>query len=313
LWAESAQAGFFDLLGNKAEAVGKATPAGNSQTIGLQSFAVSNLAALGAFGGGENTVVAGSALLPDAGPSGTIVDIKEPTTDQISLYVVRQGDSLSAIAEMYGVSVNTIAWANNMSVKTPLKEGQTLVILPVSGVRHTVAKGETIASIAKKYKGDAEEITQFNGLEAGKLAVGETIIIPNGEVTPAAGSKTNPIRGGGPVYAGYYIRPTKGVKTQGLHGYNGVDIGAPLGTEILAAAAGRVIVSRADGWNGGYGNYIVVEHANKTQTLYSHLSKNLVSVGQSVAQGEVIGLMGSTGRSTGSHLHFEVRGARNPF
>ncbi|KKW46945.1 MAG: Peptidase M23 [Parcubacteria group bacterium GW2011_GWB1_57_6] len=101
--------------------------------------------------------------------------------------------------------------------------------------------------------------------------------------------------------------------TQGLHGWNGIDFGAPRGTPIRAAADGTVIIARAGGWNGGYGNYIVLQHANGTQTLYSHNSSNAVGMGQAVTQGQVIGYVGATGRVTGTHLHFEVRGAANPF
>jgi murein DD-endopeptidase MepM/ murein hydrolase activator NlpD len=110
------------------------------------------------------------------------------------------------------------------------------------------------------------------------------------------------------------MRPlTGGIKTQGIHGYNGVDIGASTGTPILAAAGGEVIISRAEGWNGGYGIYVVIRHDNGTQTLYAHMSQDIVSVGQRVSQGEVIGYVGNTGRSSGPHLHFEIRGATNPF
>ena len=103
------------------------------------------------------------------------------------------------------------------------------------------------------------------------------------------------------------------IKTQGVHGYNAIDLAAAVGTAIKAAGSGEVIVSKSSGWNGGYGNYIVIRHANGVQTLYAHLSRNDVGVGASVSVGQVIGGMGNTGRSTGSHLHFEVRGARNPF
>jgi murein DD-endopeptidase MepM/ murein hydrolase activator NlpD len=103
------------------------------------------------------------------------------------------------------------------------------------------------------------------------------------------------------------------VRTQGIHGYNGVDLGAPAGTAVRAAAAGQVIISKASGWNGGYGQYIVVKHANGTQTLYAHLSANSVAAGATVAQGQLIGAVGNTGKSTGNHVHFEVRGAKNPF
>ncbi|MEK9185596.1 MAG: M23 family metallopeptidase, partial [Patescibacteria group bacterium] len=98
-----------------------------------------------------------------------------------------------------------------------------------------------------------------------------------------------------------------------IHGYNGIDIAAPLGTPIMASADGEVIVSRNSGWNGGYGIYIVIRHPNGTQTLYAHNNSNTVSVGDSVKQGETIGYVGRTGKVTGSHVHFEIRGAKNPF
>jgi murein DD-endopeptidase MepM/ murein hydrolase activator NlpD len=118
----------------------------------------------------------------------------------------------------------------------------------------------------------------------------------------------------GPAISGYFIHPLPGsVRTQGIHGYNAVDFGAPVGTPILASAGGSVLVSRVGGWNGGYGNYVVIDHPNGTQTLYAHNSKNTVWQGQTVVAGQVIGYVGNTGRSTGPHLHFEIRGAKNPF
>ena len=142
--------------------------------------------------------------------------------------------------------------------------------------------------------------------------------IPGGEVPEepkASGVKTGAkVITGGPNVSGYFIHPMPGtVRTQGIHGYNGVDYGAPIGTPVRAAAGGSVITSRVGGWNGGYGNFVVIQHANGTQTLYGHLSKNSVWQGQNVVQGQIIGYSGNTGRSTGPHLHFEVRGARNPF
>jgi murein DD-endopeptidase MepM/ murein hydrolase activator NlpD len=101
--------------------------------------------------------------------------------------------------------------------------------------------------------------------------------------------------------------------TQGLHGYNGIDIGVPTGTAIYAAAGGTVIISRNSGWNGGYGDYIVISHDNGVQTLYGHLSRTVVQTGARVEQGDIIGYSGMTGKATGPHLHFEVRGAKNPF
>ena len=109
------------------------------------------------------------------------------------------------------------------------------------------------------------------------------------------------------------MRPVTGPRSQGIHGYNGVDIAGSCGGQIRAAAAGTVIVSKGYGWNGGYGIYVVITHANGTQTLYAHNATNWVISGQYVAQGQIIGTVGSTGRSTGCHVHFEVRGAKNPF
>ena len=314
-----AHAGVFSfvegLLGSPADAAGTESSVVNSQNIQLLKAAVnSNPNPLR--GGGDITVVGGVALLAESGPSGTIADIPEAlVSDQISIYVVRKGDTLGGIAKMFGVSVNTIVWANDIS-RGVIREGQTLIILPISGIQHTVVKGETLQSIAKKYKGDIDEILQFNDLKVGaQLAVGDIVIIPDGEIaTPPAAVRTSTVRGGsGPAIAGYYIRPVPGSRTQGLHGYNGIDLGGSYGTPIVASAAGQVIISRSGGWNGGYGNYVVIAHANGTQTLYSHASSIIVGAGQYVAQGQVIAYIGASGKATGPHLHFEVRGAKNPF
>jgi len=269
-------------------------------------------------------MIEGQAYLPSIGPLGTLADIDEgiPPTDQISVYTVREGDSLSEIADMYGVSANTIRWANDLTKNSVIKEGDILVILPVTGVRYTVKKGDTLAGIAKKYGGDSDEIVSYNGLEAGKgLIAGQIIIIPDGDMgapTPGisvpSGVSSSGRKYEGPSYAGYFMRPISGgMRTQGIHGNNAVDLAAPYGTPVYAAAEGRVIVARSSGYNGGYGLYVVIAHPNGTQTLYSHESSLAVSTGQYVNKGDVIGYVGSTGRSTGNHLHFEVRGAANPF
>ena len=266
-------------------------------------------------------------MLAYTGPGGTIADV--PTaipSDRISVYVVRPGDTLSEIATMFGVSENTIIWANNLSGARDVHPGDTLAILPISGVSYTTKKGDTLKSIAKKYNADATEITQFNGLDASApLVAGSTIIIPGAEVnSPAVSSSkgtssskpsAEPYLGGsGSAQTGYYTNPVPGaIITQGIHGWNAIDLGASRGTPIHAAAAGTIIIARDNGaWNGGYGNYVVITHGNETQTLYAHMTKTAVSVGQSVSAGEIIGYVGSTGESTGSHLHFEVRGAANP-
>jgi LysM repeat protein len=272
-------------------------------------------------------VSTGSALIAQSGPSGTLSDVEEiQKSGRISVYVVRSGDSLSDIAKMFGVSVNTILWANGLKSSRDVHTGDTLIILPVSGVERKIVSGDTLKSLAKRYGADANEIAQFNGLDpADPLTIGDTIIIPGGELasapaTPATRKPSKNIRepylgGSGAAYDGYYSSPIYGAPvTQGIHGWNGIDLGAARGTPVRAAADGTAIIARGNGgWNGGYGNYVVITHSNGSQTLYAHLKAIAISPGQSVSAGKVVGYVGSTGLSTGPHLHFEVRGAANPF
>jgi LysM repeat protein len=238
---------------------------------------------------------------------------------EITVYTVREGDSLSQVAEMFGVTANTIKWANDLAKGTDIQPGDTLVILPIAGVSHIVKKGDTISTIAKKYEGDIDEILSYNQLDSeSDIIAGDTLIIPGGELhtaTTKKGNSATPTRvtGGGSAGAGF-IHPAPGsIKTQGIHGYNAVDLAGGSGSTIRAAAAGEVIIAKGSGWNGGYGSYVVVRHSNGTQTLYAHLSSLSVGVGEYVDQAQTIGGMGNTGKSTGTHLHFEVRGGRNPF
>lgn len=297
--------------------------AGNVQTMSLLRPAT-NIDPTAARGGGDITIVDDTALMPEEGPSGTLADIEKPKNATISVYVVRKDDTLSGVAKLFGVSPNTILWANDIPRGTALSVGQTLTILPVTGVKYTVKKGDTLAGIAKRFGGDQAEIASFNGIEGASLAVGDEIIIPDGEVSAPAQSGTKlgsePAHNVGPIgtlsQIGYYLRPLSSLfkRTQGIHGYNGVDIGAPRGTPILASASGDVIVAKEGGWNGGYGSYVVIQHDNGSQTLYGHASKVIVYAGEHVIQGQVIAYVGSTGKSTGSHVHFEIRnGIRNPF
>ena len=284
---------------------------GNSQTMNLlEGYLNINPAGIG---GPIIAVVDNTAFSAEDDP-GTFADLGRFGTGEISVYTVRQGDTLGGIAEMFGVSVNTIVWANDMKSRT-LKVGQELVILPITGVKHMVKSGDTIASVAKKYKADLDDVLSYNGLETNsKIAVGDVIIIPDGVVSTSAGSVAPSSSSKITVSDGYFVRPLRGgIKSQGIHGYNGIDIAAPTGTPIYASAAGTVIISKASGYNGGYGLYVAIKHGNGTQTVYGHMSKVNVVVGEQVDQGEVIGAVGNTGRSTGPHIHFEIRGAKNPF
>lgn len=313
---QASACGIFDLKscftgGEKAEA--EEVVSSNSQTLALLQATLSPLQDYststedisivdGVFISSEPQMIEGTKTIDD---------------EQISVYVVHSGDTLPAIAKMFGVSINTIRWGNDLKTDK-LIPGQTLVILPISGVQHTVRSGDTLQGIAKLHKGDLDEILQYNNLtKNSKLVVGDIVIVPDGEVVPVSTGtkKTNSVAksSSNPTYSGYYMRPVVGgVKTQGVHGHNGVDIASNYGANILASAGGEVIIARV-GWNGGYGTYVVIKHNNGTQTLYGHLSSLSVSTGDRVSQGQIIGKMGSTGKSTGTHLHFEIRGARNPF
>jgi murein DD-endopeptidase MepM/ murein hydrolase activator NlpD len=278
---------------------------------------------------GDNLQTSDNAVLAYTGPSGTIADVASSTpSDRISVYVVRPGDTLSEIANMFDVSVNTVIWANNLKGINDVHVGDTLIILPISGVKRTIVKGDTLKSIANKFGADATEIAQFNGLDpALALEVGSTIIIPGAELAPTTSvaprksssshkvGKEPYLGGSGADQPGYYSNPLPGaIVTQGIHGWNAVDLSAARNTPIHAAADGTVIIARNNGgWNGGYGNYVVITHDNGSQTLYGHMKNTIVSPGQSVSAGQIIGYEGSTGESTGPHLHFEVRGAANPF
>lgn len=265
-----------------------------------------------------------NALSAEIGPQGTISDLENKVSTEISLYTVREGDTLSGIAKMFDVSINTIIWANELGKKPSIKEGQVLVILPISGIKYTVKSGDTIKSIVLRYKANLDEVLQYNDLTISTpLKIGNTIVIPDAEPTAVsvpkiaqkAGSTNKAHDTGGPFYPGYYIKPvSNGYKSQELHGHNGIDFAAPVGTIIRASAAGKVISSISNGgWNGGYGNYVIIAHDNGTQTLYAHNQKNFVTVGERVEQGEMIAKIGMTGKTTGPHVHFEIRGAKNPF
>lgn len=289
----------------------------SSQTIALLEAPL-NINPSSSFDAEDITIVENSALLSNNDPVGGISEnLKNtPSSDQISIYVVRSEDTLAGIAKMFGVTVNTIRWNNDISGST-ISPGQTLTILPITGIRHVVKKGDTVASITKLYSGDLDEVEKYNDLtKNSKLSVDDVVIVPSGEIAKAKVSTVSTkikFSSTSSVTSGYFIRPTTGPKTQGIHGHNGVDIAPSYGAPVVAAAEGKVIISKASGWNGGYGIYVVISHPNGTQTLYSHLSKNTVEADSYVEQGEIIGKVGNSGKVTGVHLHFEVRGAKNPF
>lgn len=272
---------------------------------------------------------------------------KVKNKDKISYYIVQPGDNVGIIAKKFGVSTKTIIWENNLNSKGFLKLKQKLTILPVSGLRHTIKKGDTLKGIAKKYSvEDIQKIREFNDLKDDFLKIGDKIIIPGGKkeikntiskssysshskktnsdyiwiktssgktVKHKAWSPTKRIRYTKTDY-GYFTHPMPGsIRTQGLHGHNAIDMAAPIGTPILAAHSGIITTSYKYGYGGGYGKHVVINHQDGIETLYAHMLKVIVNKGQKVIKGQIIGYEGSTGRSTGPHLHFEVHGRSNPF
>jgi LysM repeat protein len=261
-------------------------------------------------------VVENNSLISSTNPSGTAMF--SGFRSEILKYVVKQGDNPEKIAISFDINTDTLLAANGLNDNSIIKPGQELTILPINGVRVQVGKKDTLDAIAKKYKGDKMEIIAFNDLTLDeKINVGDWLIIPDGELPPApkaAPRYTTPTNkyANSTIPAGWLIIPTVGHDWGKIHASNGVDIAAACGTPVYAAAAGTVILSDGVGYNGGYGKYIKIQHPNGVITLYGHSSKLLVDAGEKVDQGQLIMLMGTTGRSTGCHLHFEVRGASNP-
>lgn len=264
----------------------------------------------------------------------------------ITTYTVVRGDTISSIAEKFDISTNTIRWANDLTTKSAIHIGDKLTILPVTGIQYTVKKGDTISAIALKFDVAQAEILDFNDIEGSKIVPGAELIIPDGE--PIAPPKPQPtakpvakkvetvsvvkeevaVKVEVPTKTettvspnkttssdDYFIAPLPGSRlSQGLHDKTAVDMAIKVGSTVRAAAAGVVsVVKDSNIWNGGYGYYLMIKHDNGTETLYAHLSRIDVEVGQKVEQGEAIALSGKTGRVTGPHLHFEVRGGTNPF
>ncbi|MFA5886213.1 MAG: M23 family metallopeptidase [Patescibacteria group bacterium] len=238
----------------------------------------------------------------------------------IIYYLVQNGDTISSIASRFGLTINTILWANNLNSLGRIRAGDKLTILPYSGILYTVKSGDTLSKIAKRYGVDTNKILACNNLGT-SLKIGEKIVVPGAkkisEAIPAS-SRSNSYTGlsairdlikapAAKTSGGKMTWPTVGYRITQYFSWrhNGVDIANKVGTPIYAADSGVVEIARG-GYNGGYGNTIVINHGGGKKTRYGHASKLFVRVGQEVEKGENIATMGSTGRSTGSHLHFEI-------
>jgi len=266
--------------------------------------------------GSENS--GSNYLLAAANKAGANTLVSNLPKGETTEYRVQNGDTVSSISQKFGVSMDTIIWENNLKSVDAIKVGQIIKILPVSGAKHTVKRGETIYSIAKDYKVDAQNIIDypfntFANDETFALAAGQELIIPDGikpkeisvDTTKNIARTVAPIPG--VVGEGNFMWPTSGYISQKFYWYHqAVDIASKGNPDIVASQGGTVVTA---GWNaGGYGNYVVVDHGNGYKTLYAHMLNNsvIVKAGQRVNQGQKLGVMGSTGRSTGTHLHFEV-------
>ncbi len=257
-------------------------------------------------------------------PNGPVVTgFQDPHTEfsvkprsEIINYTVLQGDTLSSVADKFGISINTIKWANNLSGDA-IKPGQILKILPVTGVAHIVKSGDTLESVAKKYSAEQQAIVDFPFNDVPDdfaLQAGQLLIIPEGSPPQAPAPRRPQFTAQGPTSAafqapggGQFIWPVGGTLTQYFAWYHpGIDIANRAAPGVAAADGGTVIVS---GWpdSTGYGNRVVIDHGNGYTSLYAHLANIYVSVGETVSRGQLIGQMGSTGRSTGVHAHLEIR------
>ena len=240
---------------------------------------------------------------------------KQGPRDKVIEYVIENGDTLSDITQKFDISVATLLWSNNLTYYSVIRPGKTLKILPTTGLLHEVKKGESLSTIAKKYKADIDKILEANKLtSADQVAIGNNLIIPDG-VKPAAKitthTKPSSIFTAPKSNAGSsntkLLWPTSARTITQYYWWRhaAIDIGGPTGTPIYAAESGTVTTA---GWSrGGYGYYIIIDHGNGMQTLYAHSSKLYVTKGEKVSRGQTIMAMGSTGWSTGPHLHFEVR------
>lgn len=236
------------------------------------------------------------------------------------IYTVTDGDTIAGIASKFGISTNTVLWANGLDGNDIIKIGDHITILPVTGVLHAVASGDTVLGLAKKYNAKPEEIIAYNNLgEDAGLSIGQKIIVPEGYLAPRQAPKIvaqntptsrdaeneqvpAPQQSSGSGFG--WPTASRHLSQYFKNGHTGIDIDNRSRPPVFAAQNGTVEFA---GWLGGYGNLIIVNHGGGLSTYYAHLEKFYVSPGTKITKGEAIGKMGSTGHSTGPHVHFEVR------
>ena len=262
------------------------------------------------------TVQGGTALMRSN--LDTVIGTSDRT--KITEYIVQSGDTVGSIAERFGISINTILWENNLSANTLLRLGQKITILPTSGVTYRIKRGDSAEKLAKKYGISAAEILRYNQISSSAdLVINQKIILPGAKPTSVAATPTysapvsNFFTAPQTKYApsseqrSGFLWPTacRRISQYFKRSHNAIDIACGMGIPIYATADGTVDSVRG-GWSGGYGNTILVSHVGGIKARYSHLSVVYVKNGQTVTRGQVIGLMGSTGHSTGPHLDFRI-------
>ncbi len=244
-----------------------------------------------------------------------VVKVKPRKRERTIGYIVKSGDNISKIAHKFGLSISTILWANDLTSKQTLSVGKVLQMPPTDGVFYTVQQYDTLGEIAKTHNIEIEKIYAYNKIKNDKINPGQKVFLPDAKkvfVSQKNLTRKQNIKKSNTIESiGFRLRrPTQGILTQGYHKQHyAIDIANKLNTPIYGTASGKVIKS-ADGWNYGYGKYIVVDHGNGIETLYAHLNVRKVFVGDKIKTGQLIGLMGNTGNvwgPTGIHLHFELR------
>lgn len=331
-----------DFLGlNKAEAISKVTKQDNVQTIKVFEAGKTFGEQQSIGGKAEKEVFTGFAFSGDRDLDGHNKEYEHEnisTKNDIATYVVQEGESVGSIARYFGVSIESITTTNKI-LNNKIKVGQTLEIPAISGINYVVKKGDTLDKIVKKYNVDIDDVTLYNNLFGDDtLSINDEIFLPGAKTliedkpvknniavktnkrwekgnteylnTPVSVNKYASL----PKFPDYFTHPSPGAtRTQKMHGANSVDLANTKGAPVVASAGGTVRIAKSDGYNFGYGKYIIITHPNGTETLYAHNSELLVNAGQSVSKGQQIAKIGSTGNSTGPHVHFEIRGAYNPF
>jgi len=232
--------------------------------------------------------------------------------DKIIVHQVLPGETLWTIAYKYEISIDSLRWSNNIRDVNSVKVGQKLLIPPVNGIIHKVKQGETLGEIARAYQVKIATIKEQNHLASNSLTPGQMLVIPGakliGPLKKLASTRT--YQGSIKKGKGNFIWPVSSnihyITQYFSRRHPAIDLDSRNGRDIMASDSGTV-VAVTYGWGGGYGNHVIIDHGNGFQTLYAHLAKIYVNVGDDVEQGQVIGLMGATGRATGVHLHFEIR------